>query len=1530
MALTGLYFAASGSALDITYNGTTGLSANYVVDNFFQSNGADGGSGSIDDLLTGDGRVAPLGDIVMNGTATGTINALLVGNRNVNGSYAPQNVLNASSSSGNDMLIGASSGNDTLLGGAGNDTFEGGTGSNLIQGGTGGMNTVSYDDMTGPVFVNLGSGIATHGGKTDTLSNIQAVVGSPTGADTIIGGPANVFIQAGNGNALINGGTGTADTLIGGTGADTIYGGSGAGSLIMADPGTGLPDNATHVLIGQGTNDTIYGGSSVGDVIEANGQGELVYGGPGYDTITAADGNDTIYAGPGGAVVHAGSGNDLIEGGAGNDALYAGNGNDTLDGGGGDNLLYAGAGTDTLINSAGDATMYGGAGRDTFVVDADSGNTLIVAPSGVHDLVLQDPTASQPLSTNRVWLAQQGNNLVVSIIGATAEVTIQNFFASGTEFPTIQRIVVGDQELFLNDAFYRNILVPPQTSKQTVVQFMGPYPTLDQIALDSRGVPVSMPIQVTDALGYFWFPASGADAGTDVLTATRQSDVVIGSNGNNLITGEAHGSDYLLAGPGSDTLQGFGPNSTLVGGAGPDLITTQGGNNVVLGGSGIDTIEGTTALNATSPGYNWLSAGSGNSSVLGGTGSNVLVGGPGQDTLLGDGTLPDSNSGNDTLHLIADGNDTLIAGSGDQIMVGGLGGSSTFVTGAGNDSLYGQGENNIFYIDGPGQDTIDGSTLAGALNEVNYSLAPAPVYVNLASGGINSSASNIWSNGDVFSDVNAVFGSAYGGTIEGGSGNGNDTLAALAGATLIDDAGSSGADSLRAGSGNDTLIGGSGADSLIGGSGNDLLVAGSRDDTLISGTGNTYLQGGAGTDYYILGNAFGNDTIYNENSNSQLSFVYTDSSGITTGVNYENLWFQQSGNDLIITQIGTTGLMGSVRMVGWFGQSSSLPLYTPVQVMTPGPVKQVDALEKNSLSADISGLVTLMDRYAEPTSQASLDSLLALPAYTGTLNVLWKLDDAPIVSLVGTVGTGTQDRPLTLTLHLSHEDQTGASDVADLTLTAISNNDSLINTANTIRPDPNTLSEFAEYGSTAPDANGDVTVTLLGRTYRSGAADVTFTVTDSDGATGTLDVPVTFAPVVYHPTISALTEVAPSNGGTVYAVDFSASEPGGSPNSLTANFALTDTSGNPISWMTGSLGNLGTTDGLMQWQLDLTRVGYNSGTADVTVTVSNGTNSTSQSLLVAVAPIDQPIISGLPATVNFNQNSGTILPFSVTDANPSEPVTLTVSSSQSWLSAAISGPLNASTLTLFDTNNQSGPATVDVKAIDAAGHTADAVVNLTVNPIDYTSQDTISPTFQVFQAADDSAPPTILGTLDVSGSNFLNAGAPAAFDSLEFNVLSGAYYKGAFNYSAQEWVWNEIGSFDAKPVLQIVQDTTNRSVAYVEPDEGDYNFLDNGLIWAWVQGVDGVGVATTAFAVGISITDPHLWQPTITNIGTPSPSDDGFYTWNQYTATVASQDYYDPYLTCTITGSSPDGWNGSTSFAVANGGSVVILASPEF
>ncbi|MHB2137748.1 retention module-containing protein [Pseudomonas monsensis] len=132
------------------------------------------------------------------------------------------NILNAGD--GNDVLT-AGSGNNELHGGAGNDLLYSGPGNDLLDGGTG-IDTVSYAHATAGVTVNLGLLGAQNTLGTDTLSNIENLIGSNFN-DTLTGDNNNNVINGGLGNDILNGGGGD-DLLIGGLGNNTLTGGPGA------------------------------------------------------------------------------------------------------------------------------------------------------------------------------------------------------------------------------------------------------------------------------------------------------------------------------------------------------------------------------------------------------------------------------------------------------------------------------------------------------------------------------------------------------------------------------------------------------------------------------------------------------------------------------------------------------------------------------------------------------------------------------------------------------------------------------------------------------------------------------------------------------------------------------------------------------------------------------------------------------------------------------------------------------------------------------------------------------------------------------------------------------------------------------------------------------------------------------------------------------------------------------------------------------------------------------------------------------
>ena len=129
---------------------------------------------------------------------------------------------------GHDRLFG-DAGNDTLNGGDGNDTLNGGTGADALIGGAG-IDTVSYENATIGVMLDLANGGVTNEAAGDTYSGIENVRGSAFG--DIIGGNASAnTIDGGDGEDFLFG-MGGNDTIVGGGGMDVLRGGAGNDRLV--------------------------------------------------------------------------------------------------------------------------------------------------------------------------------------------------------------------------------------------------------------------------------------------------------------------------------------------------------------------------------------------------------------------------------------------------------------------------------------------------------------------------------------------------------------------------------------------------------------------------------------------------------------------------------------------------------------------------------------------------------------------------------------------------------------------------------------------------------------------------------------------------------------------------------------------------------------------------------------------------------------------------------------------------------------------------------------------------------------------------------------------------------------------------------------------------------------------------------------------------------------------------------------------------------------------------------------------------
>jgi Ca2+-binding RTX toxin-like protein len=548
-----------------------------------------------------------------------------------------------------------------------------------------------------------------------------------------------------------------------------------------------------------------------------------------------------------------------------------------------------------------------------------------------------------------------------------------------------------------------------------------------------------------------------------------------------------------------DVLQGDSSANNLTGQQNRDLIYGNGGNDVLDGGAGDDLLDG----------------GAGSDRLIGGLGIDTLYGGDDDDVLIG-----------------GDGNDTLYGGANNVGTVDRLFGD------AGDDLLYGQ-DGNDYLTGGAGADRLDG----GLGNDTaDYSVTSEGV---VATAGVSADLAGVVANtgvavGDTYFSVENLTGTDFDDALRGDGGanilrggGGNDLLDGRAGDDDL--GGGTGNDTLYGGDGNDRLsgddgddiiYGGAGNDWLLGGAGNDQLYAESGDDMLDGGAGDDILNGGADNDTYLMSRTSGTDTIYNYDP----SGVDVDVLGLQDSagtINAEDLWFQRSGNDLLVSIIGTTS---SDRIKDWY-----------VMPGVDGSNYKIDFIIANtrySKTIDVEGLVELMATKTKPTTIAERDILLSDPAYKVQWANYWGTNAAPSLSAIA-AQTMSEDGTLTLTINATDD----ISPAAGIAVTA-----EILSGANVI--------PVSGISVGASDSSGNHLLTIHPAANVAGAATVRIKATDAGGVTSTSDFVVTVNPIPDMPTIASFV----GGSGT-----------SGSPVPLTINVSFPDMDGSEVHelWITG-------------------------------------------------------------------------------------------------------------------------------------------------------------------------------------------------------------------------------------------------------------------------------------------------------------------------------------------------------------------------
>jgi len=908
-----------------------------------------------------------------------------------------------------DTIYG-SIGNDTINGDAGNDTLSGGAGTNSINGGAG-IDTISYDFLTKfsddflfanhaysndskGIVVDLQAGIAT--GKTVYDSNTgdvtageisKDIADSLSGIEYVVGSKYDDTIRGDNESNKLSGGEGN-DTLEGRGGVDWLDGGAGNDWLI------GSTDD--YMIDGGDNTDTIdFSNNSNGITITLNNSANGSLGNIGSTTATTIIKN--------------------VENVAGTQFK------DIINGDNSDNLLIGGYNHSATVVTVNDDTINGGAGADTIVGDMQVDSTIVGVMYGGNDLLIGGSENdkiygdSAPVSSKTVvdvsadqsveYIRNIDTNATLATIYGGND-TLQggagdDYINGGSGYDTVD-FSSSTSKVYVNlnlnsavgegsDQIYNveNIIGSSSSLGDTLVGN-----ALANTIVGSIGGDTLSGLDGNDTLdgktGSDWVDYSYA-SGVTVNLASESGSVsvsdtdrlisienVIGSNGNDTLSGTYGIVNTLLGKGGNDLFYGYFDGDTFDGGSGIDTIdyanisdkinvTLDGSSNSndklidienIYASSNKDTLVGNSDANVLDgrgdadtlngmAGDDTLYGGDGNDTLIGGSGADLLEGGSGQD--MADYSSSNAIIANLTTNSVIDGlggTDTLVSiemikGSLYQDNITGSSSSDTLIGMGGNDTFYATLGNDLYYGAEVGvstdsyQDRIDYSHLSSIDN----------IYVDLSLNKVFlRDASNATLSTDTLYSIEEVYGTVGNDTMIGGSGasntlyggDGNDTLTGnldgdyLDGATGVNLADYSARTEsltvdLSAVSKNIYKTGSSptstNSDTLNNlqnintGSGNDTITGNSANNTIKAGSGNDIISGGTGDD--VLYGEMGNDTFIGGTGND--TFIGGTSTSVDSGndtADYTSALFSINANLTTGTVVGNAATEGTDTLYG--------------------------------------------------------------------------------------------------------------------------------------------------------------------------------------------------------------------------------------------------------------------------------------------------------------------------------------------------------------------------------------------------------------------------------------------------------------------------------------------------------------------------------------------------------------------------------------------------------------------------------------
>ncbi len=1310
------------------------------------------------------------------------------------GSYAYGDTLTGDSRANRLFGLG---GNDTLSGGAGDDVLDGGDGNDTLHGGDGDDNIAGGDGDDQNVTGGNGNDVISGGDGADWLWGDAGndIIDGGQGNDKLYGGSDNDQLSGGDGNDELSGEAG-ADVLSGGSGDDTLSGGDGDDTL--------AGDAGNDSLSGGLGNDTyVFGaGSGTDTIVDTSGVNRIVFSEATYDKLWMSRTGDDLRIGIIGTAdeivvedYYASSSPSVVrEISAGSRSIYLGYAApliaDMTDA-----SPTAPASMPSEIASELDSWWWLGGKAppmvETQTLSTDEDVALAGSVGAVdHDENIESygvATAAEHGSvslnaTTGAWTytpdanyygadsfqievededgqkaVQTVNLTIASVNDAPSAIALQDAVTSISER---DRLISGSNPaaLVLGTLVVTDVDAPDagDFASHTFTVSNSDFEVVEgQLRLKASARPdfeasgtISVIVTATDRNGAglstsqqfdfnltdaldYWYGTSAVD----VITA---SDGRSGLGGHDIIYGYAS-NDTLTGGAGNDKLYGGADNDTLYGNAGADELYGEDGNDTLYGGDASDLLEG-------GAGDDVLDAGSD-------TSGDTLRGGTGNDTLIG-----------------SLGSDTLEGGDNDDLLAGNAG-ADVLNGGAGNDtvSYAGSASGVNIYLDGSG--TTGGGD---------------------AAGDTISNVENVIGSGN----ADILVGTSAANRLEGGAGA--DDLSGRGGADILlgqdgaDDLyGEAGADTLYGGNGDDMLSGGADNDTLYGEAGNDTLLGGDGDDVLDGGTGDDSLDGGNGNDTYIVRANSGNDTINNYDPEG----TDIDVIGYQGGIARENLWFEQSGNDLVVTVVGTGA---STRIANWY-------VIADADARANFKIDFFIAGEKFTKTIDAEALVDLMDNYTKPTTQGAFDTLRANSTFNAGWQALWTDNAPPVIDTIANQ-TINEDGALSITIRVTDDITPNAT--IGVYATAVNPGDTEVEDLS--------LVNAPTIG--AADSNGYRTLTVNPKANASGTVVIKVDAVDAGGLTYQKMFTLNITPVADTPTLSRVE----GTNGTL--------DSGGLPIYIEA--ALADTDGSEIidkitisNVPTGLSFNMGTNLGGGVWEFTPTRNGTTStytvsglqlnsaagwsqdltGPNALQVTARSKETVNSVTATTAAQPLSivintKPTNITASTALSFNENlaNGTVLAtFSGSDPDGDGMTYSLVNNAGGRYAIASNGQLSVANTSLINYETATSHV-IRVRATDNGNPNLSYEKDFTVNVANVNEANSLLPSYG-WSKPENSTVGTVLGTVsatDLDGSGafaqqryyFLNGSAAEATSSdgrYAINATTGVITTNAvLNYEA--------------------------------------------------------------------------------------------------------------------------------------------------